>query len=364
MAKLYYKYGNGKSADLCETAYNYEEANAYLNDEDKRHVLVINAYDDKEIVSKYMDGDNKKPILTRKVDIRLSSITSLFDEVYLRILNGIKIAAILVDNSQYLSVQHAEDLFFIVNLLDIPVIAYGDRTLRGDVYSAGAMRLMELSNTIEEIDEEYLKKRKKAKGAKLEYYYGAMNSSKTAKLLYKADELDKAGLNVFLMKPFSDRDPSMITSRIGMQAKADLVIDNNTKLYGEGEYLLRKHINYILVDEAQFLTERQIDELKQIVRDYDIPVRCYGLKVDFLSNHFTGSGRLLETADSLVKLRTVCPCGEGAIFNARINSNGEYQKSGGQVVIDNGGNYISICPKCFIENVMDEKVPKVYRKVR
>ena len=69
--------------------------------------------------------------------------------------------------------------------------------------------------------------------------------------------------------------------------------------------------------------------------------------MDFLSNHFTGSGRLLETADSLVKLRTVCPCGEGAIFNARINSNGEYQKSGSQVVIDNGGNYISICPKCF-----------------
>ena len=355
MAKLYYKYGNGKSADLCETAYNYEENNM--------KVVIINAYNNEDIISKYTLNNNYHP-LTRKVDIKLTDNNSIFNEIYLRILNKEKISCVLVDNSQYLSESNAEDLFFIANLLNIPVIAYGDRTLNGGIYSPGAMRLMELSNTIEKIDEEYLKYNRRTKGAKLEFHYGAMNSSKTAKLLYKADELDKAGLNVFLMKPFSDRDPSMITSRIGMQAKADLVIDNNTKLYGEGEYLLRKHINYILVDEAQFLTERQIDELKQIVRDYDIPVRCYGLKVDFLSNHFTGSGRLLETADSLVKLRTVCPCGEGAIFNARINSNGEYQKSGSQVVIDNGGNYISICPKCFIENVMDEKVPKVYRKVR
>ena len=355
MAKLYYKYGNGKSADLCETAYNYEENNM--------KVVIINAYNNEDIISKYTLNNNYHP-LTRKVDIKLTGNNSIFDEIYLRILNKEKISCVLVDNSQYLSERNAEDLFFIANLLNIPVIAYGDRTLKGGIYSPGAMRLMELSNTIEKIDEEYLKYNRRTKGAKLEFHYGAMNSSKTAKLLYKADELDKAGLNVFLMKPFSDRDPSMITSRIGMQAKADLVIDNNTKLYGEGEYLLRNHINYILVDEAQFLTERQIDELKQIVRDYDIPVRCYGLKVDFLSNHFTGSGRLLETADSLVKLRTVCPCGEGAIFNARINSNGEYQKSGSQVVIDNGGNYISICPKCFIENVMDEKLPKVYRKVR
>ncbi len=355
MAKLYYKYGNGKSADLCETAYNYEENNM--------KVVIINAYNNEDIISKYTLNNNYHP-LTRKVDIKLTGNNSIFDEIYLRILKKEKISCVLVDNSQYLSERNAEDLFFIANLLNIPVIAYGDRTLKGGIYSPGAMRLMELSNTIEKIDEEYLKYNRRTKGAKLEFHYGAMNSSKTAKLLYKADELDKAGLNVFLMKPFSDRDPSMISSRIGMQAKADLVIDNNTKLYGEGEYLLRNHINYILVDEAQFLTERQIDELKQIVRDYDIPVRCYGLKVDFLSNHFTGSGRLLETADSLVKLRTVCPCGEGAIFNARINSNGEYQKSGSQVVIDNGGNYISICPKCFIENVMDEKLPKVYRKVR
>lgn len=357
MAKLYYKYGNGKSADLCETAYNYEEGGM--------KVITINAYNNEDIVSKLTVGEDKKHPLTRKVDIILSKDTSIFDEIYLRILNGEKISSVLVDNSQYLSVKNAEDLFFIANLLDISVIAYGDRTLKGDIYSPGAMRLMELSNTIEKIDEEYLKGTRRTKGAALEFHYGAMNSSKTAKLLYRASQLNDAGLNVFLMKPQSDRNPYMISSRIGVQAKADLVFDNNTKIYGEGEYLEKKHINYILVDEAQFLTERQIDELKQIVEDYNIPVRCYGLKVDFLSNHFTGSGRLLEVADSLVKLRTIClNCGEGAIFNARINSNGEYQKAGSQVVIDNGCNYISTCPKCFIENVMDEKIPKIYKKVR
>ena len=363
MAKLYYKYGNGKSADLCETAYNYEEANVYLKEDEKRKVLVINAYDNEDVVSKYM-MDNNKPVLTRKVDIKLEDNTSIFDEVFIKLLDGEKIAAILVDNSQYLSVKNAEDLFFIVNLLNIPVIAYGDRTLNNGIYSPGAMRLMELSNTIEEIDEKYSKFGRKTKGAKLEFHYGAMNSSKTAKLLYKRNELDKSGLNTFIMKPRSDRDPYMLTSRIGMQAKADLVFDDSTKLYGEGEYLQKEHINYILVDEAQFLSERQVDELKQIVRDFDIPIRCYGLKVDFLSNHFTVSGRLLEEADTLKKLRTICPCGEGATFNARINSNGEYQKEGNQVQIDNGDNYISICPKCFIENVMDEKIPKIYKKVK
>ena len=224
------------------------------------------------------------------------------------------------------------------------------------------MRLMELSNTIEELDREYLKKSSRIKGAELEFYYGAMNSSKTAKLLYKKRELDYSGLNTVIMKPSKDRDATMITSRIGMQEKADIIVDEHTKLYCEGEYLVRNHINYVLIDEAQFFTAKQIDELKQIVLDYNIPIRCYGLKTDFLSHHFTGSGRLLETSNTLVKLRTVCKCGKGANFNARINSTGEYQTSGEVVSIDNGSNYISLCADCYIENVMYQNIPKVLKR--
>ena len=191
-----------------------------------------------------------------------------------------------------------------------------------------------------------------------------MNSSKTAKLLYILREMEAAGLNVFLMRPSKDRDATKVTSRIGMQAEADFIIDENTKIYGEGEYLLAKHINYILVDEAQFLNIGQINELRRIVNDFNIPIRCYGLKVDFLGYHFPGSGRLLELSDSLVKLKTICTCGKGAGFNARIDSHGNFVTSGSQVEIDNGGNYISICPECFIRNVMYDKVPaKVRSKV-
>lgn len=352
MAKLYFKYGSGKSADLCETAYNYNE---YGLD-----VIVINGDNNKEIVSKY--SLNGESLLRRKVDLEISS-GSLFEQIYLESMKK-EISCILVDNSQFLSEKDAEDLFYVANLLDIEVIAYGDRMLAGDIYSVGSMRIMELSNTIEEIDKEYFKKGRKFKKAELEFHYGAMNSSKTAKLLYKKRELEKAGLNVILMKPSQDRDAVMVSSRIGMREKADIVVNDKTKLYCEGEYFVRDRVNYVLIDEAQFFTVNQIDELRQIVDDYNIPIRCYGLKIDFLSHHFTGSGRLLEISDSLVKLRTVCKCRNGAIFNARINSNGEYQKAGEVVSIDNGSNYVSLCPDCYIKNVMSDNVPKVLRKVR
>ena len=351
MANLEFRYGSGKSADLCETAYNY-------NEKDKE-VIVINGDNNKDIVSKY--SLNGESLLRRNVDIELSS-GSLFDQVYLESMKR-KISCVLVDNCQFLSEKDAEDLFFIANLLDIRVIAYGNRMLAGNIYSVGSMRLMELSNIIKEIDQEYFKI-SRTKGARLEFHYGAMNSSKTAKLLFKTRELEKAGLNVILMKPSQDRDAVMISSRIGMKEKADIVVSDSTKLYCEGEYFVREHVNYVLVDEAQFFTVDQIEQLRRIVDDYNIPIRCYGLKIDFLSRHFTGSGRLLEISDGLEQLDTQCECDKDAIFNARINSNGEYQKAGEVISIDNGSNYVSLCPDCYIKNVMSDNIPKVLKKVR
>lgn len=352
MANLEFRYGSGKSADLCMTAYNYNE-----NDSE---VIVLNGDNNKKIISK---GKNGVSLLEREVNKEITLESSLFDQIYIESLKR-KISCILVDNSHLLTRVQVEDLFYVANLLNIRVITYGNRMLAGNIYSDGAMRLMELSNIIKEIDKEHFKIGR-TKGAKLEFYHGAMNSSKTAYLLNKYRGLNDLGYNVILMKPSQDRDAVMIKSRIGIEEKADIVVNDGTKLYCDGEYFVRNHVNYVLVDEAQFFTIEQIDQLRRMVDDYDIPIRCYGLKIDFLSHHFTGSGRLLEISDSLVQMDTRCKCDEEATFNARI-IDGVYQTSGDVIAIDNGSEckYVSLCPKCYIDNVMCDNIPKILRKSR
>src|SRR5574344_622341 len=321
MAKMYYRYGIGKTADLCQTAYNFEEKNM--------NILVMNPLN-KEVEAKVcVDG---KPLLKR--DINYTILMDIYN------MNYKNIRCILVDNAHLLSRDHVEELFYVSNLLDITVIAYGDRV-------DNALRFMELANIIEPVDGIPVI------GPKLEFYFGAMNSCKTAKLLYKLYTLENAGLKVCLIKPKLDRDINKVSSRIGLEREADIVLDSKDHIYGEGYYMSKDHINYILVDEAQFLTVKQIDELTRINKEYGIPIRCYGLKTDFMTNHFSGSGRLLEISDELVKLKTVCDCGEGAEFNARTSS-GEYIRSGEQISIDNNDNikYNSLCPKCYIKKVM------------
>ena len=126
-----------------------------------------------------------------------------------------------------------------------------------------------------------------------------MNCSKTAQLLTKNQSLLDDGFRTCIIKPKLDRDEWYISSRIGLRKKADIVLDSLDSIYGQGEYLYGDRINQILVDEAQFLTTNQINQLRRIVNDYNIPVACYGLKSDFLSNLFPGSQRLLEISDNI-----------------------------------------------------------------
>ena len=337
MKKMYFKYGIGKTADLCQTAYNYKEGGA--------KVVALNAEHD-ALIESHIVADGKK-VLTLEPNATICK--DLFSQGFS--FKESNVDVILIDNAHLLTKNQAEQLFYLCKTFNITAIAYGNRVLQNGVTSDGAMRLMELSNIIEPVDgaDSFAYK------ANLQFYYGAMNSSKTAKLLYKTLDLERQGLKVVTIKPAVDRSESMITSRIGLARKADIVLRNSDRLYGEGSYMVRDHVNFILVDEAQFLTVEQIEDLARINKEYNIPVRCYGLKSDFLTHHFPGSGKLLAISDELRKMRTICNCNErhGADFNARKYKNGGYITDGPQVAVDDGQEivYVSLCDQCYIRDV-------------
>ena len=336
MAKLYFRYGLGKSAQLCQVAYNY------INQRNMP-VVVINAKDNETIKSNIVvDGEN---VLVREPNLEVNN-GSLYRRIYLEYKRR-DIKCVLVDNAEYLDSEQAEELFYVSKLLNIPVIAYGNRLMHDNNTSLGVCRLMALADDIEKIDMAVSPKK-----ATLDFNYGAMNCSKTAQMLTKNQALLDYGYKTCIVKPKLDRDELYVASRIGLKKKADIVLDSFDSVYGQAEYLYKDRINYILVDEAQFLTIEQINQLRRIVNDYDIPISCYGLKSDFLSNLFPGSQRLLEISDSINKMNTVCKCGNGADFNVRKDKYGNYVTEGSQVCIDEGDNYDSECAYCFIKHVM------------
>lgn len=350
MAKLYFRYGLGKSSQVCQVAYNY------MNQR-KMKVAIINAKDNEAICSNIsVDGDN---VLVRKPNLLLDE-KPLYKRLYF-FYKRLDMKCVLVDNAEYLTEEQAEDLFYASKILDVPVIAYGNRLLYGIYPSPGVCRLMALADSIEKIDMVLPSKK-----ATLDFNYGAMNCSKTAQMLTKDQALADYGFKTFIVKPKSDREELYVSSRIGLKKKADLVMDPSDSIYCQGDYLTDNKYNYVLVDEAQFLTEKQINQLRKLVDDYNIPVSCYGLKVDFLSNLFEGSKRLLEVSDNIYKLKTVCSCGRGANFNVRKNDAGDYVTEGEQVCIDTGANYDSECPYCFMEHVMgiNLKTKSVVTRVR
>lgn len=333
MQDFIFKYGNGKTAELCQTAYNYKERGG--------KVVIFNAKNNEEIISGIKDdyyGTKLCTDITDEFDLELLYAKGLrFKE------KGINI--ILVDNAHYLSTKEVEQLYFISKLLNIKVICYGDR-LDDNETSLGSNRAMELADIITKVDGSYNESVK----SRLRFYYGAMNCSKTAKLLINAKNKEYNGKRVSIIKPKLDRDEKMIMSRAGLSREANIVLDKKDSINSDFT-----GIDTILVDEAQFLTEKQINELKDINRRFNIPVECYGLKSDFLTNLFSGSMRLLQIADELIKLDTVCGCKgmPNAAFNARKYINGSYVTDGAQEVIDDGKTfeYVSLCNRCYIKNV-------------
>lgn len=180
---------------------------------------------------------------------------------------------------------------------------------------------------------------------KMYFYYGAMGSSKTANALMTRFSWEDKGKKVALLKPSIDnRDGvDIVKSRAGLMAQAILVYPDS-KIRDVLPAPAEEYDN-IIVDEAQFLTKEQVDELRDIV-DKGTFVMCYGLKADFMGNLFEGSKRILELADSLREIVTMCPCGKKAIMNARYSGN-KILYEGEQVLVGGNESYIALCHRCY-----------------
>ena len=190
--------------------------------------------------------------------------------------------------------------------------------------------------------------------AKLYFKYGAMGSSKSAQALITKFNYEELGMTVWLIKPSIDtRDGAdVIKSRIGLECKAQrLTPEQNI----EDEYHAAGKHDVIIADEAQFFTGEQIEQLRALVDDEDLPVLCFGLRTDFLTHLFPGSQRLLELADSLTEIKTVCACGRKATVNARIDEAGRVVTQGDQVFLGGNDSYIAMCHKCWKEKIRAQR---------
>lgn len=189
--------------------------------------------------------------------------------------------------------------------------------------------------------------------AKLYFKYGAMNSGKTTLLLQSAHNYEERGMRTVILKPQVDtKGNDKIVSRLGVWRTVDYLVapDDRIKEIIEKDIAQKGTLHCIFVDECQFLTVPQAEELFWIAVGMDIPVLCYGLRTDFLTNGFAASSRLLELAHSIEEMKTICRCGRKAMFNAR-KINGKFVFEGRQVAIDNQNNveYESLCPVCYMK---------------
>ena len=189
--------------------------------------------------------------------------------------------------------------------------------------------------------------------SKLYFRYGAMNSGKSTHLMQVAHNYEERGMRVILIKPSTDKKGGdKLISRLGVERKVDILCEKKMDIYEEIKKWqeVKFKIDCILVDEVQFMTKEQVDQLFKIAVVIDIPVICYGLRTDFMMEGFEGSTRLLLLAHSIEEMKTICKCGRKAILNGR-KINDEFVFEGEQVAIDNIDNvqYESLCGHCYFK---------------
>ena len=198
--------------------------------------------------------------------------------------------------------------------------------------------------------------------AKLYFKYGAMGSSKTAQALITKYNYEENDMKVWLIKPSADtRDGvQILRSRIGLTSVVE-VMAPDVNIYDRFMETRMGTCNAVICDECQFLTEEQIDQLRAIVNDCNVPVMCFGLRTDFQTRLFPGSRRLMELADCIEEIKTMCDCGSKATVNARI-SDGYIVTEGAQVVLGGNDSYIAMCHRCYIRGIREHKKIKLHGK--
>ena len=189
--------------------------------------------------------------------------------------------------------------------------------------------------------------------AKLYFKYGTMGSSKTAQALITKFNYEERGMKTVLIKPSVDtRDgKNVCKSRIGLSAEA-LTVNKSVNLFN----LVRDmKVDVVIVDECQFLTEDQVDQLADVVMEMDVPVLCFGLRADFQTHLFPGSKRLFEIADSITEIKYICECGNKAVVNARLDESGRVVTEGSQVLIGGNDRYVAMCCKCWLKKIKQQQ---------
>lgn len=192
---------------------------------------------------------------------------------------------------------------------------------------------------------------------KLRFSYGTMNSGKSLQLLTTVYNFEQRGISCLVIKSSIDkRDGDQIKTRLEETiSRPCVLIDQQTNLY---EYIInnlykdKELPKWIFVDESQFLTTDQVDQLSDIVDYHNIDVWCFGLRTDFKTQLFPGSKRLFEIADKLEELKSSCECGGKNIINARLTKEGKIAVGGSQIEV--GFNYVSICRKCYKDKIKNQ----------
>lgn len=195
--------------------------------------------------------------------------------------------------------------------------------------------------------------------AKLYFNYGCMGSTKTLSLLTSAYQFEEKNISFLCLKPSIDVRSEMIESRVGIKREC-LNISDKTDIFSlikkfieTSDALMEDKLKWIFVDECQFLTEEQVEQLSMIVDYLDVNVSCYGLRTDFQTKLFPASKRLFEIADTITEIKSPCSCGRKTIVNARFDKEGKIIVNGSQVMIGGNELYRPICRKCWREKVKD-----------
>jgi thymidine kinase len=187
--------------------------------------------------------------------------------------------------------------------------------------------------------------------AKLYFYYSTMNAGKSTTLLQSSFNYRERGMQTLLLTAaFDDRfESGKVSSRIGLDQDADLFREEDNLFDHISASHAVSEVHCVLVDEAQFLTKKQVWQLTEVCDVLSIPVLCYGIRTDFQGELFTGSQWLLAWADVLQELKTICHCGKKANMVVRVDKTGEVIRAGTQIEIGGNDRYISLCRGHFKE---------------